>query len=193
MLRWHSPRTADQPPGRCRAGEGPAGHATGKALGLWKPPSPLPKSTVTVHSSHTRAGFGVSCREADRRRYLGSSTGTSSLRICSSRPRMVLQHPELIVHTRRQWHLRQQEFFAGQLSEDQLLRKARGSNWNLCEAHFSVAMSRLVRGDRTGAREHFRLAVATRVYSYFEYVWARAFLTRMDKDPNSPGMPPREP
>ena len=101
----------------------------------------------------------------------------------------VLQHPELVFKTRREWHLQQQGFYAGKISEDELLQEARGSRWNLCEGYFSIGLSHLARGDREGARKHFRLAVATRVRVYFEYIWARAFLTRMDKDPKWPGLP----
>jgi hypothetical protein len=107
--------------------------------------------------------------------------------------RQVLQHPEFILKTRREWRLRQQEFYAGLVSEDRLLQGAKGSKWSLCEGHFSVGLSRLARGDRTGAREHFRLALAARTYLCFEYGWARAFLARMDQDPNWPGTPPMAP
>lgn len=111
----------------------------------------------------------------------------------SAAARQVLQHPELIPQTRREWHLRQQEYYAGQVSEEQFLQEAKGSRWNLCEGHFTVGLGRLALGDRAGAREQFRLAVATRVYLFFEHQWAFAFLTRMDKNPNWPGKPLMEP
>ena len=78
------------------------------------------------------------------------------------------------------------EFGCGRLSEEELLKAAGDSRWNQCEAHFFLGVTRLGKGDRAAARVHFQKAVATRVFTFVDYGWSRAFLARIDKDPNWP-------
>ena len=70
--------------------------------------------------------------------------------------------------------------------EDYLSKGLAGSRWTQCDAHFYVALDRLAQGDRTGAREHFQKALATRVFGSREYEQSRLFLQRMDQDPTWP-------
>jgi tetratricopeptide (TPR) repeat protein len=72
------------------------------------------------------------------------------------------------------------------ISDEQLLLAATGSRMHQCEAHFYIALRRIADGDRAGAREHFRAAIDTHVFTYFEYAWSRNFLARMDQDPTWP-------
>jgi serine/threonine protein kinase/tetratricopeptide (TPR) repeat protein len=84
--------------------------------------------------------------------------------------------------------------WAGTGSVEDLLRAEAGSRWSQCETHFYVALDRLSQGDRPGAREHFQKALATRVFSFGEYIWSHLFVERIDKDPNwPPWIPLREP
>jgi lipoprotein NlpI len=107
--------------------------------------------------------------------------------------REIHEHPERLAPTRKVWRRRHVEYWAGLLSEDELLDAAKGSNGNLCEAHFSIALMRLAEGERKAAYEHFRQCLATRVFYFFEYIWSRAFLTRMEKDPTWPPWIPMKP
>jgi hypothetical protein len=63
---------------------------------------------------------------------------------------------------------------------------------NQCEAKFVIGMRRLAEGDRSGAREFFQKCVATRVLIYWEYLWAGAFLKRMNEDPTWPPWIPQK-
>jgi hypothetical protein len=91
-------------------------------------------------------------------------------------------------------YLRILDYWGGTASVEDLLRPEAGSRWSQCETHFYVALERLAQGDRPGAREHFRAAVATRVFYFGEYIWSQLFLERMDKDPNwPPWIPLKEP
>jgi hypothetical protein len=56
----------------------------------------------------------------------------------------------------------------------------------LCEAHFQIGLRHLAEGDRDGARDHFQKCVQTRVFIYWDYVWARAFLDRLKGDSRWP-------
>jgi serine/threonine protein kinase len=84
--------------------------------------------------------------------------------------------------------LRLAEYIAGTLSEGELL-KPRGeplSQLGLCQAHLWIGMVRLSDGDRNAARESFEKCVATRWPSTWIKQLARAFLARMDHDPEWP-------
>jgi serine/threonine protein kinase len=71
------------------------------------------------------------------------------------------------------------------ISADELLRTAAGHKWQLCHAHHTIALTKLAEGDRRGARDHFRKAVATR-FCAWTYDQSRMFLARMDQDPAWP-------
>jgi tetratricopeptide (TPR) repeat protein len=72
------------------------------------------------------------------------------------------------------------------ITEDELLRAAGRCRPMLCEAHFQIALRHLAEDDRDGARDHFQKCVDTRVFIYWDYVWARAFLDRLNSDPRWP-------
>jgi hypothetical protein len=76
---------------------------------------------------------------------------------------------------------------------DQLLKTAGRCRPKLCEAHFVIGLSRLCEGDRAGARLHFQKCTKTRVFIYWDYVWGRAFLERLQKDRTwPPWIPPKK-
>lgn len=77
------------------------------------------------------------------------------------------------------------EFFAGTIDERALLNRAHGA-WAAANAHYTIAMMSLAKGDRHGAYEHFRLATKTNVIGAFDYEWSSAYLQRMDANPNWP-------
>jgi hypothetical protein len=52
-------------------------------------------------------------------------------------------------------------------------------------------MALLADGDRKGARFHFRKAVDTHVVFYLDHHWSKAFLSRLDTDPNWPPWLPK--
>ena len=74
-------------------------------------------------------------------------------------------------------------YMAGEIDADAFLRDATINNGVLCNAHFTVGMSLLSRGDRTGARKHFQACLATRVFFFTPYLYGWALLGRMQKDP----------
>ena len=77
-------------------------------------------------------------------------------------------------------------YAAGDATADDLLRAAGPSLFRQCEAELAVGVHCLGAGDRASARKHFESCVATGVYNFLEYEWARAFLARMDADPRWP-------
>jgi tetratricopeptide (TPR) repeat protein len=83
---------------------------------------------------------------------------------------------------RNHWYEHLLDFETGKSTVAQLLALAGNSQWNLCEAHFYIALKHLADGDRAAAREHFRQCVATPVVTFVEHRWSRAFLRRMDAD-----------
>jgi serine/threonine protein kinase len=82
-------------------------------------------------------------------------------------------------------------FNTGQKTASEMLATAGTSRLKRCEGHFFVGMSRLADGDRDGAREHFRRSVDTHVVWYVDHTWSRAFLARLEADPNWPPWIPR--
>jgi tetratricopeptide (TPR) repeat protein len=72
------------------------------------------------------------------------------------------------------------------ISADELLRGVGASKWGQCTAHWCIALTKLAEGDRPGAREHFRKAVATRVFLLRSYELSRMLLARMEQDPTWP-------
>jgi tetratricopeptide (TPR) repeat protein len=87
---------------------------------------------------------------------------------------------------RPEWNKKLLDYNCGELTDEQLLQGAGSSRWDQCEAHFVMAMRKLADGNRANAREHFRQCIATGVFRFYEYRWSRAFLSRMEKDPNWP-------
>ncbi len=85
-----------------------------------------------------------------------------------------------------EWYQHLLDYNCGTVTEEELLRAAGKSRWNQCEANFFIGMTRLADGDRTGAADHFRQSANTHVLLFFEYMWSRAFLARMGKDPAWP-------
>jgi serine/threonine protein kinase len=90
------------------------------------------------------------------------------------------------------WWLKFWDYTCGRLTSDQLLQTAGQDRGKLSVAHFLIGLWRLSEGDRTAAQEHFRKCVATRVFANWHWPWARAFLKRMDKDPQWPRWIPRK-
>src|SRR5437667_2775437 len=94
---------------------------------------------------------------------------------------------------RDEWADRLLEYCCDLLSADNLLKAAGSSRWNRCEAHYYIGITKLAEGNRNVAREHFRNSVATRVSDFYEYDWSRAFLSRLERDPNWPPWIPFKP
>jgi lipoprotein NlpI len=94
---------------------------------------------------------------------------------------------------RPDWKKRLLDYICDDLSPEQLLQLASSSRSDQCEAAFCIAMTKLAEGGREGARTHFRQCLATGVFAFFEYRWSRAFLARMEKNPNWPSWIPVKP
>jgi serine/threonine protein kinase len=100
----------------------------------------------------------------------------------------------LQVPYRNHWYERLLDYETGILTDAQLLTLAGASQWNLCEGHFYIAFKKLAEGDRASAHDHFRQSAATPVTGFIEHRWSRAFLRRMQSDPNwPPWIPARGP
>jgi hypothetical protein len=78
------------------------------------------------------------------------------------------------------------DYNCGRITAGQLLQAAGQARPKLFDAHFAIGLQCLSKGDRAGAREHFKKCVATRVFVAWEWPWVRAFLARMEKDPAWP-------
>lgn len=102
-----------------------------------------------------------------------------------------LHHRILRAPSRIEWTVRLLEFGSGELSADKLLAAAGSSRNHQCEANFLIGMALLSRGDRNGARNHFRKAVDTHVVWYVDHTWSLAFLSRLDADPTWPTWLPK--
>jgi hypothetical protein len=89
------------------------------------------------------------------------------------------------------WYLNYLDYNGGQITTDELLKAAGRSPHKLCEAHWDIGLWRLSTGDRAGAQDHWRNCVATRAFEDWEWLWARAFLNRMQKDPLWPPWIPK--
>ncbi len=89
----------------------------------------------------------------------------------------------LIPGWRHDWYHVLLDFHAGRIDDRELLRTAGESRFNQCEANFYIGLEKLGEGDRKEAGTYFQSAVNTNVFYYYEYIWGRAFLARID-DPN---------
>jgi tRNA A-37 threonylcarbamoyl transferase component Bud32 len=105
----------------------------------------------------------------------------------------LLQKPDLFYTLRREPILRCLRYNAGDLPEDDLVQRAKGSRWNQCLAHYYVAMTKLAEGDRKGAKEHFDKVVKTRAYGWGEYEMSWVFRARLANDPTWPPWIPKGP
>jgi tetratricopeptide (TPR) repeat protein len=90
------------------------------------------------------------------------------------------------------WYQRYLDYLCDLIPKDELLQVAGTCRPKLCEAHFVIGLRHLSEGDRDGAREHFEKCVDTRVFIYWDYMWARAFRDRLKKDPTWPTWIPRQ-
>ena len=78
------------------------------------------------------------------------------------------------------------KYLAGILDEKEFLKGTGNHGYSKGVAHFNIAMMRLAEGRRDAAREHFALCVATNTVGSFDYELGRAYLARMEADPNWP-------
>jgi serine/threonine protein kinase len=83
-------------------------------------------------------------------------------------------------------------YIAGELSAEELLDRAGRSQWDQCLAHYYIAMSKLAKGDREGAKEHFNKVIKTRAFFWGPYDMSWVFLSRL-KDPTWPPWIPKRP
>jgi tetratricopeptide (TPR) repeat protein len=90
----------------------------------------------------------------------------------------------------RGWYDHYLKYQCGLSPEGELLRAAGSCRPKLCEAHFLIGLRHLSEGDRDGAGEHFQKCADTRVFIYWDYMWARAYLARMEKEPRWPSWLP---
>jgi tetratricopeptide (TPR) repeat protein len=98
----------------------------------------------------------------------------------------IRQRPAGIFVWREDWYLKHLDYNCGRITEEGLLKFAAGVPPPLCEAHFLIGLRLLSEGDRVGAREHFQKCCDTRIFIYWDYTWARAFLKRLELDPAWP-------
>jgi serine/threonine protein kinase len=84
------------------------------------------------------------------------------------------------------WWFTLLDYNCGRITTEQLLQAGGENRLKLSDVYFVIGMWRLANGDRTAAQEHFRKCVATRVFYSWHWPWARAFLSRMQKDPAWP-------
>jgi serine/threonine protein kinase/tetratricopeptide (TPR) repeat protein len=70
--------------------------------------------------------------------------------------------------------------------EKELLDFANRSKPSLVLAHWHIGIRQLADGDRAGARRHFEACLALHYPHFFGYLESRAFLARMDRDPEWP-------
>jgi serine/threonine protein kinase len=89
-------------------------------------------------------------------------------------------------HREEGWGRALLDYNCGGLTDDQLLLAAGPSRKFQCEGHYHIALRRLAEGDRASARKHFQASAATDIGYFFEIAWSRAFLDRLEGDPNWP-------
>jgi hypothetical protein len=78
------------------------------------------------------------------------------------------------------------DYWTEAISEHEFWKIRSGSMWGRHRGHYEVALVRLTKGDRAGAREHLRQAVQTRVILPYPAYFCTSFLARMEKDPTWP-------
>ena len=75
------------------------------------------------------------------------------------------------------------KYFAGDLSEQELLEYAHPFHTSMCHMEHMVGVWHLARGDREAARKHLEASVATGRIGWGSYARAKAYLKRMDENP----------
>jgi hypothetical protein len=88
------------------------------------------------------------------------------------------------------WFRRRLEYEAGAITADEFLRHV-SDRASRCEAEFVIGVNELSRANRRAAREHLANSVATRLYGFPEFKWARALLAQIDREPGWPQWIPR--
>jgi predicted Zn-dependent protease len=89
------------------------------------------------------------------------------------------------------WYRKLLDYCCDEASTEEILMAAGPSRWRQCEAHFFIGMNAVCDGDRAAAKAHFQKCIDTHVFGFFEYHWSRAFLTRIEKDPDWPAWIPK--
>jgi serine/threonine protein kinase len=103
------------------------------------------------------------------------------------------QNPAPVPHWYDDWYSKYLDCNCGLITEDELLQAAGRTRPKLCEAHFLIGLRHLCEADRASARRHFQQCAQSRVFIYWDYMWARAFLKRLEKDPTwPPWIPPKK-
>lgn len=75
------------------------------------------------------------------------------------------------------------KYFAGDIGERELLEYAYPFHSSVCHIEHMVGVSQLARGDREAARKHLEASVATGRIGWGSYARAKAYLKRMDENP----------
>jgi serine/threonine protein kinase len=96
------------------------------------------------------------------------------------------QKPAALPFRHDDWYLNYLDYNCGLITEADLRKAAGRCRPKRCEAHFLIALHRLAERDRAGACEHFRRCSETRAFVYWDYVWASAFLKRLEEDDTWP-------
>jgi serine/threonine protein kinase len=104
----------------------------------------------------------------------------------------LVQQTDRLPRLRREFYLRLVQYQAGVLSEVAFQNSLGTSHWNQIEGQFFIALTHLAEGDRAGAREHLRLAIASHANGFVFYDWGPAFLKRLEADPNWPPWIPKK-
>jgi tetratricopeptide (TPR) repeat protein len=84
------------------------------------------------------------------------------------------------------WRDTMELYLCGETSEDNILSAAGASRSDQILTRYNIALRRLAKGDRAGARYHFQKAIDTRVYFRSHFYWSQMFLSRLEKDPTWP-------
>jgi serine/threonine protein kinase/tetratricopeptide (TPR) repeat protein len=78
------------------------------------------------------------------------------------------------------------DYWTEVISEHEFLKLMGQARLERFYGHYHVALVRLTKGDRAGAREHLRQAVQIRPILHYAADFSRSFLARMEKDPTWP-------
>jgi tetratricopeptide (TPR) repeat protein len=78
------------------------------------------------------------------------------------------------------------QFYAGKISAEELAIRAGPSRVRACENYYLAAMLFLSRGEREAAKQYFRRSKETGTHWWIGYQWSRAFLARLERDPQWP-------
>ncbi len=70
-------------------------------------------------------------------------------------------------------------YLLGEIGEEQFISNNSHGDESRCRAHFLVGYRHLIKGDFSGARQHFQESLATKCYVEFEYLLARVRLSEI--------------